>query len=433
MKNDQALPHGFSSKLDIDIVSDQDYLQEFKSGYTGFTETEAYFIENYGRGLDDYNDPVRLNRFNLNKNWYLYSLNAELRWYDNVINRRWEDTDTTVQYLPIVSFDGVIQQLFNSPLYFDFDSEYTYLYQEDGPRAHRVDAYPKLYLPYSFKHYFTIEPSFGVRGTAWYFAEEEYRSSDDNTLYRGIYDFKIDLSSEIYSLFRGIGSSIDRIKHTIRPQIIYEYTPEENQDEYPVFDGLDRIDRRNLITYSITNTFTARSKENLRQTDRTSENNAIESFTRTYNPFCRFKLEQSYDINKANENDPEPFSPIYGELKLTPGRYISLYADAQWSHYDSDFQSHNVAITLWDRRGDRLFAEHRYEMDNSQSIYSGVLIKVSAQLSLHAEYEKNIRDDKVIQTGLGLSYKAQCWSINTSYTKEGDDHKYKLTIDLYGI
>ncbi len=433
MKNDQALPYGFSSKLDIDIVSDQDYLQEFNSGYTGFTETEAYFIENYGRGLDDYNDPVRLNRFNLNKNWYLYSLNAELRWYDNILNRRWEDIDTTVQYLPIVSFDGVTQQLFNSPLYFDFDSEYTYLYREDGPRAHRVDAYPKLYLPYRFKHFFTIEPSVGVRGTTWYFAKEEYRSSDENTLYRGIYDFQIDLSSEISRLFGGVGNSIDRIKHTIRPQIIYQYTPKEDQDEYPLFDSLDRVDPRNLVTYSITNTFTAKSKANLSRTDRNSEHNTRESFTNTYTSFCRFKLEQSYDVNKAKADAPEPFSPIYGELKLTPGSYISLSADAEWSHYDEDFQSHNVAITLWDRRGDRLFAEHRYEKDYSQSVYSGIYLKMSDQLSLHAEYEKNIRDDKVIQTGLGLMYKAQCWSIDTRYSKEGDDHKYKLKIDLFGI
>ncbi len=433
MKNDQALSYGFSAKLDIDIVSDQDYLREFKSGYTGFEETEAYFVENFGRGLDDYNDPVRSNRLNLNKNWFFYSLNAELRWYDSVINRRQEDTDMTLQYLPIVQFDGVKQQVFKSPFYFDFDSEYTYLYREDGPRAHRMDAYPKLYLPYRFKHYFIIEPSFGVRGTAWYFAKDEYRSSDQKTLTRGIYDLKLDLSSEIYSVLGGIGSTVDRVKHSIRPQIIYEYTPEENQDEYPLFDDLDRIERRNLITYSITNTFTAKSKEDAGKKDKIFENKAIEPLTTNYNQFCRFKLEQSYDIDKGEEKDPEPFSPIYGEFKLTPGRYFSIDADAEWSHYDSDFRSHNVAITLWDRRGDRLFVEHRYERDTSESIYSSILLKMSGRLSLYGNYERNILDKKDIKNEIGLLYQAQCWSIDTSYTEEGDDRKYKFTISLYGI
>ncbi len=433
MKKDQALSYGFSAKLDIDIVSDQDYLREFKSGYTGFEETEENYVKNFGRGLDDFNDPIRSNRLNLNRNWFLYSLNAELRWYDNVINRRQENADTTLQYLPIVEFNGVKQKIFKTPFYFDFDSEYTYLYQEDGPRAHRMDAYPKLYLPFRFKHYFTIEPSVGARGTAWYFARDEYRSSDQQTLYRGIYDLKIDLSSEIYSVFQGIGNTVDQIKHAIRPQIIYEYTPEEDQDEYPLFDDLDRIERQSRIVYSITNTFTSKTIEKMGKKEGIIGDNAIETLPNTYNQFCRFKLEQSYDFNKAEEDDPEPFSPIYGELKLAPGRYFSVDADAEWSHYDSDFRSHNVAITLWDRRGDRLFVEHRYERDTSESIYSDILLKVSGGLSLYANYERNILDKKNIETGLGLLYKAQCWSIEARYTKEGDDHKYRFNISLYGI
>lgn len=40
MKNNQEMPFDFSAKLDLDIVSDQDYLHEFKDGYTGFDETK---------------------------------------------------------------------------------------------------------------------------------------------------------------------------------------------------------------------------------------------------------------------------------------------------------------------------------------------------------------------------------------------------------
>jgi len=66
-KHDQALPHGFSARLDIDYVSDQDYHHEFKDGYTGFNEAQKYYIEEFGRGFDAYDDPVRLNRFNVNR------------------------------------------------------------------------------------------------------------------------------------------------------------------------------------------------------------------------------------------------------------------------------------------------------------------------------------------------------------------------------
>ena len=438
MKHDQALPFEFFAKLDIDIVSDQDYLREFKSGYTGFNETNAYFLETFGRDLDDYNDPVRVNRFNLNRIWSLYSLNAELRWYDNVIIRRQEETDTTLQKLPFIEFDGVRQRIYSSPFYFDLDSEYTYFYSEDGARGHRMDAHPRFYLPYSYKGYFTVEPSIGVRETVWHFDKDEFSSSDKKTLYRDMYDIKIDLSSEIYHIFNVNGKSIEKIKHSIKPQVIWDYIPEKDQDEFPSFDDLDRIGRQNLITYSITNTLTSKSKENREKKDAYSidktyghENYNPPSYA--YNQFCRFELEQSYDINKAKEDDPEPFSTIYGEIEIVPVKYFSIDADAQWSHYDNRFRSRNVALNLWDKRGDKLFVEHMYNVAATTEIYTDLLLKVSDRLSAYAEYERNIFEGEDIKYGVGFLYETQCWSLDLRYIDEENDRKYLFMIDLFGI
>ena len=93
MKHDQPAPFGLSAQLDLDIVSDQDYLKEFEHGYTGFEETNEYFVKFFGRELDGYDDSTRVNRLNLNRGWSGFSLNSELRWYDNVVNRRQSDTD----------------------------------------------------------------------------------------------------------------------------------------------------------------------------------------------------------------------------------------------------------------------------------------------------------------------------------------------------
>ena len=73
MKVDHELPYDFSAKLDLDIVSDQDYLTEFRTGETGFEWTKDYFSETFGRGLDDYNDSVRTNKLRLSRRWSGYS------------------------------------------------------------------------------------------------------------------------------------------------------------------------------------------------------------------------------------------------------------------------------------------------------------------------------------------------------------------------
>ena len=433
MKNDQSMPFGFSAKLDLDIVSDQDYLHEFKGGYTGFDTTNNYFQKNFGRGFDDYNDPIRVNRLNLNRGWSNYSLNAEARWYDDVINRRQNDTNTQLHKLPFAEFNGSKQRILKSPFYFDLDSEYVRFYKEESKRGHRVDALPRLYLPLRFKNYFTLEPSFGWRQTAWYVDRYQDPSIETNkTLYREIYDIKLDLSSGIYNVYSLKENGIERIRHAVRPQIVYEFIPDQKQDEYPSFDDLDRIGEKSLITYSITNTFTSRSrKHTVEQGRRQEDEYAVPSYT--YNDFLRFKLEQSYDINKANENDPEPFSPVYGELQLVPGRYISLQADAKWSQYENHIISHNVKASISDKRGDKLSVEHRYTRDSIESIYTDFLLRISGRLSTYTDYEYNILEEERIKFGLGFLYEAQCWSIELSYTDEENDRRYALMVNLYGL
>lgn len=455
MKHDKALPNGFTAKLDIDIVSDQDYLDEFKDGYTGFEKTDNFFNKSFGRGIDDYTDSTRVNSLSINKSWSQFSLNAETRWYDNVITRRQEETDTTIQMLPIVDFNASKQQVFGTPLYFDLNSKYTYFYREDAseaaPSAHRMDAYPRLYLPLRFKHYLSFEPSAGFRETAWYFDKEEYSSSDKATLYREMYDVKLDLSSNIYRIYSFQKSRINKIRHAITPQVIYQYIPEKDQsNKYPQFDAVDNIVRTNLVTYSLTNIFTSKSQtsntnkdsHDESDNDETAKDNNDETADYTYNQFCRLKLEQSYNINEAKEDTPSnwanqkekrPFSTIYGEIEIAPVRYVSAQADATWSQYESNFKSHNVAAKLIDERGDSLFVEHRYAQDSSESIYTDITLAVSEQLNVYADYERNLYGTWDIRKSIGCLYKAQCWSIDFNYSHEDNDRKYAFIIGLYGL
>jgi LPS-assembly protein len=454
MKHDNELPAGFFARLDIDFVSDQDYLQEFKNGYTGFRGAEAYFSREFGRSLDDYNDPVRLNRFSINRLWYKYSLNAELNWYDNVINRRQEDTDTTVQELPVIQFTGSKQRLWESPIYFSMENEYTHFYRANTTtpnsitQSHRVDVYPRIYWPLNLSYYLAVEPSFGIRETFWQVAEYEDQPDDmqdDETFFRDLYDWRLDLSTEVYNIFQTSGSQIDRIKHAVKPQIVYTYIPEEDQDVYPQFDALDRIAKQNQLTYSLTNLLTYRSlKDRPKKSGNFSEDPQYH-----YQQFVRFYLEQSYDFNEAAENDPaewkngetqEPFSTVYGKLEISPKRFFSSTVDAEWHPYESDIISRNIAADITDHQGNRLFLEHRYKKDLTEtspdgleSIYSKLQLQLTKELSVFGEYEKDLYADTDLLTGIGTLYKAQCWSLQLKYTREIDVEDYSFMIGLHGL
>ncbi|OQW98965.1 MAG: hypothetical protein BWK74_03340, partial [Desulfobacteraceae bacterium A6] len=351
MKNDKKMPFGFNAKVDLDFVSDQDYLHEFRDGYNGFDSTESYFNKYFGREIDNYDDPVRINRLNLSRNLSSFTLNAETRWYDNVINRRWSDTDNTLHKLPVIEFDGAKQQVSGTPLYADLNSEYTNFYRKDGTSGHRIDLYPRVYLPYRFKNFFTFEPSLGLRHTTWYIDPSGIDTTEkDKTHNRELYDVRLDLSTELFSVFKINGDNVDGIKHSIKPQIVYTYIPDKEQTDYPYFDSIDRIAKNNLITYSLTNTFTSRS---LPGKTGVSGEKKEEKPSYAYNEFLRIKVEQSFNINEERENkkDGKPFSPVYGELKLSPVKYLSLSTDATWSTYDNLFITRNASGTLSDARG----------------------------------------------------------------------------------
>jgi LPS-assembly protein len=433
MSHYQGLPLDFYAKLNLDIVSDQDYLREFKYGLTGFFETERYFSKNFNRVFEDYADPVRTNKLNLNRNWDQYSLNLEMLWFDNVINRRFSDTDTTLQKLPFMGFDALKQKILASPFYFDLDSEYTYFYREDGDKSHRTDIHARVYFPYQYKNYFIFEPSIGLRETIWYVDPENEIVGDDDRFNRQIYDIKLDLTSEISKIFNVNIATIDRIKHNILPEIRYDYIPDQDQDELPQFDELARIDEQNLLTYSITNLLTRRSVRKTRGSD--------DSVNYDHRQFGRLKFEQSYDINEARDdradgipdNERRPFSPLKADLDLTLSQYLTVDADAQWDVYDDTFTTTNAAVTVTDKRGDSFSTEYRFTENETESIIFNIRLKVSDKFTSFAKYERNIFDDQRIDTIVGILYKTQCWSLELRYIDEPDDQKYQFSINLLGI
>ena len=453
-KHNQVLPWHFSAMADLDIVSDQDYLKEFMSGYTGYNDTKDYYNDEFNRDIDDYNDPIRLNRFNINRNWSSFSLDAEFRWYDNVISRQQEDRDTTVQRLPFIHFNAPKQQLGSSLLYGAMANEYTYFYRENTDtvnrvtRDHRFDVYPRIYLPLSWKNYFTLEPSMGLRGTYWQVVDHEDSDGDtdnDKTFHRELMDYQIDLSTEVYNILHTGSDRIDRYKHSVIPRIVYTYIPEEDQSTYPDFDDKDRIGKQNRLTYSLTNLLTYRSR--LKNKISVEEETSDPEYH--YQRFLRLYLEQSYSFISVDEDDlsmwenkktRHSFSPVFGRVELTPEKYITLEADAEWSTYENALISRNFSTTLWDRRGDRLSVEYRYKQNipdigqaGLKSAYAKLSITVTEALSATAEYEKDLYEDNHLLTSIGALYKAQCWSFQLTYTREEGDDKYDFMIGFHGL
>jgi len=447
----QKMPWGIRGRLDVDIVSDQDYTREFETGQMGWENSKDYFDKVFGRDLDDFNDPVRTNLLNLNKLWPTYSFNAKLRYDLDSTVRNSGEPDETLQQLPVIEFDGVKQRIGTSPFFYNLNTEYIYYWSRDAERGQRMDLFPRIYMPLQVKPFFTIEPSIGLRETLWYLDKNEYGPKDRKFYSRELFDTRVDFSSSIFNVFNLEGKTLKAIKHTIRPQVAHIYIPNVDQSDLPNFDAVDRIDNTNLVTYSLTNTLTSKSRkegsfEISRRIGKTQAGIIDSPSDYAYNDFFRFKLEQTYDINEGKENNPDkPFSPIFAELGIFPGKYFALDADALWSVYDLEFLSHNIAANFWDLRGDKLSVEYRYttisdeiEFNKANTLYGGLTVKVNDRLTVKGNYEYNFVEDVPVEAGLGLVYTAQCWSFDgiiRQRTGVDNSKKYdfEIKINLFGL
>ncbi len=447
----QKMPWDIRGRLDVDIVSDQDYTREFANGQMGWKDSKDYFEKAFGNDLDDFNDPVRTNLLNINKLWPSYSFNARLRYDLDSTVRNSGEPDVTLQQLPLVEFDAVKQRIGSSPFFFDLNTEYVYYWSREAERGQRMDLYPRLYLPLQVKPFFTLEPSVGLHETLWYLDQDDFGPKDQRFYSRELFDTSVTFFSDIFNVFKLEGKTLKAIKHTIRPQVTHLYIPKVDQSDLPYFDAVDRIDNRNLITYSLTNTLTSKARkegsfEISRRVDKTQAAVIDSPSDYSYNDFLRLRLEQSYDINEGKENNPDkPFSPVYAELDLFPGKYFALDADALWSVYGLDFLSHNLAATFWDLRGDRLTVEYRYttvsdeiEFNEVNSLIGTLAVKVNDRLTLRGNYEYNFVEDVPVEAGLGFVYTAQCWSFDgiirqTTGVDNSKQYDFEIKINLFGL
>ncbi|MDJ0781015.1 MAG: LPS assembly protein LptD [Desulfosarcinaceae bacterium] len=434
MKHDHALPAGFMAKLDLDLVSDQDYLPEFKRGYTGFNDTRDYFLDTFGRDIDDDDDTVRPNRLNLARTWGSYSLNVEGRWDDNVVARRQGTDDRTLQRLPALDLDISRHRLSDSPLYLTAASEAAHLFEADGDKGYRLDLYPRLAWPFKWDRFLSLEPSAGYRQTLWNLYEvEEDPDREGQARHRELYDLGLDLSSEIYRIFPGILPGTDRGKHNLRPQLIYTYIPRVDQEDLPDFDSSDRVDRENQLTWVLTQTLTSRYPQPAAPSDAGLPRYA-------YRQVARLKLDQDYDINAANDGDPEPWSDLRLDLELTPVQRLALTSEARWSVYDQLFTRYSIGGSLSDRRGDRVAVEYRQVLADreanvspSETLNSRALLRLRDGLDLRGTLEWDLFNDEVLEWLVGVTYTRQCWSLDLSHSVEDEDRRTYVTINLVGL
>lgn len=403
------------TRLDIDVVSDRDYLTEFNSGMTGFTKSNDQFIEVFGRGFESKTIDERKNSFRVLRSWTSMSLQGDLIAINDV---RPDKTDPTPLWqMPEINFTGLLpvgETLVN----FDWDANYVNYWREDGVGAHRLDVFPRLSTPLPLGQYLEATAEVGLRDTAYLiqeYGDADWKGNDSEN--RFLVDFETEIGTTLIRDFNAGLGSVNRWSHTFRPFVNYRFIPDVDQEDLPSFDQTDRIEDSNLITYGFDNWFKIFGTKNDSEYER---------------DYGYIKIDQGYDLR--SELSDTPFTPVHVKIGYWPLR------DA-WMVYRTDIDVYGEGATGYsleggyrNSRGDAIALDYRYDRPTDiNSVTANAQVHLIYNLLAKYYIERSIEHSTTIEENIALIYKPSCWSVEIASNYTPGNQKVMLVFRLANI
>lgn len=418
---DKSWSNGVKLKADLDFVSDQDYLREFKGGLMGFDAVNRALLKKFARCLDDYDSSVRDNRLFLHKSFKVTEISGGVSWRDDVVARIFDEPDPTAQKVPYVNFALGRTPVFKNsaiPLVAGFSAMADNIHRLDLDRGLRLNLSPRLSLPFHLGRVLSVEPSAGLTHTT-YFINQPFEAADaDSQESRQVGDFALDVSNR---LLRDYAS---RFRHVIFTTLSYRLVDDVDQNSLPHFDATDRIAPENSVTLQVVNHLLSREAQG------------------AIRPVCYFMLSETYDIREAEENDPglwadpgkhRPFSPVSARLELAPANNVSAYAEARFSPYEKAFTYAATGMAYSSSQGSRFSADYYKTRDASEYISLSADVKAIRPFTFYGRYQRDLFADARVETAFGLIYESDCWSLDLGYLDEPGEQQYTVRINLRGL
>ena len=430
----------FYLRTDLQRVSDAWYFRDFNA--------HNYYLSRFNISEDD---PFRRISFQGNeslrflessarlvKGWNNYNVTARVSSVDDF---SLANNDRTLQKYPEIIFTGIHQPLFKTPVYFGVTGLYDYFYRREGDRGHYIDVAPTLMLPVRISNHLVITPQLTVRQTYWY-RDDDSATSDNRSGDRTFYNAGLTIGSRFYRVFNVGILNIDKIRHEVRPEILYSYVPGVRQENVPSY--LPRVGtflesftsfipatndpfyEQNAVAWALTQTLTAKLRS------------GGTSGPGVYQDILRFKIYQAYDINEAKRDttgstaDRRPMSDFGVELDVKPHPYVSFSARNQYSVY-SGWTAMNYDLGLSDWRGDKLTVGYHYTLNSLETLQAELKAAITRRLSARVAVSYDKFNDQVVENGVGLFYAEQCWGVGLDYIKTHDDERVVFKVALTGL
>ena len=252
---DVTLPWNIQAKVDLDFISDRNFLNEFTQGSTAFYNSDSVFRQYFGRGeLYDQTSLARESSIYLEKRDESDLLSLDARYWQNL--QGGQDV-TTVQKLPAFSYTIIPKWIDGTPFYYTLDSSAVNYWRPQDNTEQRLDVYPRVYYPLHWGNYLDVEPSLGFRTDSYALQWQDENFNDFTE--RTVPDAKVEMSTRLNKTYQVDFMDLQAVQHAIQPEISYEYATQSTfGNPTALIDRLDQDQARDGIRYGFSSLLTGR-------------------------------------------------------------------------------------------------------------------------------------------------------------------------------
>ena len=259
-------------------------------------------------------------QFGVFKSWSDTFFKTEMNLYQDFI----QPDKITLQRTPQVSFWGR-RFLSNLPLEFRWRTEAVNYLRREGGDGLRLDLRPELVLPFRFASHLVGSLGVAPRETAYHVYSPV--NSNDRNISRELIEMRANIGTSVSRVFGFNSFGLSQIKHVVEPELSYLFVPSVNQSRIPIMDGIDRVNRRNVVTLALANRVWGKSINPLLGAPSEQDAEFLNPVdTGPVRELASLRLALGYDIDKERRGG-DSLTDLDIKLRLSPLNYLLIGFD----------------------------------------------------------------------------------------------------------
>jgi LPS-assembly protein len=299
-------------------------------------------------------------RFGLFKHWGDAFLRGEWKFYQDFI----QPDAGTLQRTPQIAYWGR-RFLSGFPLEFRWRAEGVNYLRREGGDGLRLDLRPEVVLPFRLASHFFGSLSAAPRETIYHLYSPV--ASSDRNMSRELIELRGNIGTALSRVFGFNRFGLSRVKHVIEPELSYLFVPGTDQSHIPIMDNVDRVNRRNVLTFALTNRLWGKTATGLAPTGENDAELLSSGLIGDIRRMALFRLALSYDIDKERKGG-DSLTDLDVNLRFSPLSFIDVALDGGIDPGAWEITQGRLAFTITDPRPLRRTLDPDFNRPNSLSL-----------------------------------------------------------------